>query len=315
MNKTEEAKVVKNVFPNAMRASQDIVEKIYQNAAPKIEDDDDWDDSVLVQDSDEDEDWSDDVEVKKTASDTHPDNADKIIEPRLITAKPGRVKTHGKFIIHTHLAHRLFYGRRKGVEVVEVDGKEIRKTIMPIIGVVRFGTNINTIYDMAQLDDPYADAKLLEIENSFIAIRKQLDTNIQALAQILGDTSEMNITPAFSIKPITLPLEFRTPYFGYEATRIVKYFDRLVLLALTTKQTGDILDSDWNRIVNKTGTKIRGVFLLSSQYHVTGVVRDDFAANNGRARAAIEKYGELPQDILEGKRRAKHAPKIRRASK
>lgn len=272
----------------------------------KIEDDS-VDDLELSQDFDD-----PDVHV---AAETHPDNADKINEPRLVTIKPGRVKTTGKFIIHTHLAHRLFYGRRKGVEVTEVDGGTTRKPIMPIIGVIRFGTNINTIYDMAMRDDPYADAKLLEIENALAEARKRLETNTQALRQILGETEEMSITPAFSVKPITLPLEFRTPFFGYEATRVVKYFDRLVLLALTTKQTGDILDSDWNRIVNKTGTKIRAAFLLSTQYHVTGVCRDDFSANNGRARAAIEKYGELPQDILEGRRRAKHAPKIRRSSK
>jgi hypothetical protein len=35
------------------------------------------------------------------------------------------------------------------------------------------------------------------------------------------------------------------------------------------------------------------------------------AANNEKARGAIEKYGELPQEILEGRKRAKHAPKIR----
>jgi integrating conjugative element protein (TIGR03761 family) len=243
---------------------------------------------------------------------SHEDNADPINDPKLVSTKPGRVKTHGKFVVHTQLAHRLFYGRRKGTQIVKEDGKEFKKQIKAIIGVVRFGTNINAIYDMAALDDPYADAKLIEIEDALYKVRELLTDNIEALRQLLGEMSEMQITPAFSIKPITLPLEFRTPFFGYEATRIVKYFDRLVLLALTTKQTGDILDSDWNRIVNKTGSKIRSVFLMSAQYRVTGVTRDDMAANNERARATIEKYGELPQNILEGNKRAKHAPNIRK---
>jgi integrating conjugative element protein (TIGR03761 family) len=243
---------------------------------------------------------------------SHEDNADPINDPKLVSTKPGRVKTHGKFVVHTQLAHRLFYGRRKGTQIVKENGKEFKKQIKAIIGVVRFGTNINTIYDMAELDDPYADAKLIEIEEALYQVRELLTGNIEALRQLLGEMSEMQITPAFSIKPITLPLEFRTPFFGYEATRIVKNFDRLVLLALTTKQTGDILDSDWNRIVNKTGSKIRAVFLMSAQYRVTGVTRDDMAANNERARAAIEKYGELPQNILEGRKRAKHAPGVRR---
>ncbi len=265
---------------------------------------DDFDNSELGADFD-------DVDSNSSLP-SHEDNADPINDPKLVSTKPGRVKTQGKFVVHTQLAHRLFYGRRKGVEIVKENGKEFKKQIKAIIGVVRFGTNINAIYDMAAVDDPYADAKLIEIEDALYEVRELLTNNIEALRQLLGEMSEMQITPAFSIKPITLPLEFRTPFFGYEATRVVKYFDRLVLLALTTKQTGDILDSDWNRIVNKTGSKIRAVFLMSAQYRVTGVTRDDMAAKNERARAAIEKYGELPQSILEGRKRAKHAPNIRK---
>lgn len=265
-----------------------------------------------VTNNSEGEELDQDFNDTETSTPTHEDNADPITDPKLVSTKPGRVKTHGKFVVHTQLAHRLFYGRKKGTETVTIDGKSFKKIVQPIIGVVRFGTNINGIYDMAAMDDPYADAKLIEIEDGLLMVRRLLETNIEALRQLLGETDEMQITPAFSVKPITLPLEFRTPFFGYEATRIVKYFDRLVLLALTTKQTGDILDSDWNRLVNKPGTKIRSVFLLSTQYHVTGVTRDDFAANNAKARAAIEKYGELPQPILEGRKRAKYAPNIRR---
>ena len=242
---------------------------------------------------------------------THEDNADPINDPKLVSTKPGAIKTQGQFIVHTKLAHRLFYGRKKGTQIIQENGKEVKKQIKPIIGVTRFGTNINDIYRLASFDEPYADAKLIEIEEGLKQAKELLLENIEALRQLLGEMTEMQINPAFSIKPITLPLEFSTPFFGYEATRIVKNYDRLVLLALTTKQTGDILDSDWNRIVNKTGSKIRSVFLMSTQYRFTGVTRDDMAANNEKARSAIEKYGELPQDILEGRKRAKHAPKIR----
>ena len=38
--------------------------------------------------------------------------------------------------------------------------------------------------------------------------------------------------------------------------------------------------------------------------------RDDFVSKNAAARAALEKFGELPQDVLEGTRRSKFAPPI-----
>jgi hypothetical protein len=52
--------------------------------------------------------------------------------------------------------------------------------------------------------------------------------------------------------------------------------------------------------------------LLSTSYRFTGVKRDDIAANNAVARRAIDKYGELPQVILEAGKRGKYAPAISR---
>ncbi|HCG1680038.1 TPA: DUF1845 family protein, partial [Pseudomonas aeruginosa] len=60
---------------------------------------------------------------------------------------------------------------------------------------------------------------------------------------------------------------------------------------------------------------LRSLFGLAQSYQFTGATRDDFAANNARAEAArkmYEKFGEIPQDILEGTRRSNFAPPITR---
>src|SRR5690606_29296722 len=59
---------------------------------------------------------------------------------------------------------------------------------------------------------------------------------------------------------------------------------------------------------------LRSTFTLAQQYRYSGAIRDDFAANNAVARAAREKYGEVPQDVLEGLRRSRFAPPIVRRS-
>ena len=41
-------------------------------------------------------------------------------------------------------------------------------------------------------------------------------------------------------------------------------------------------------------------------------MRDDFLSKNAAARAALVKFGELPQDVLEGTRRSRFAPPIAR---
>ncbi|MGQ5281997.1 AcaB family transcriptional regulator, partial [Xanthomonas arboricola pv. corylina] len=51
---------------------------------------------------------------------------------------------------------------------------------------------------------------------------------------------------------------------------------------------------------------------LYVQYRYSGCTRDDFAAKNAAARVAMDKFGELPQDVLEGTRRSKFSPPIAR---
>ena len=58
---------------------------------------------------------------------------------------------------------------------------------------------------------------------------------------------------------------------------------------------------------------LRSLFGLAQRYRLAGVNRDDMAANNARAREAVDKFGTLPQDILEGTRRSQFAPPITRS--
>jgi integrating conjugative element protein (TIGR03761 family) len=55
---------------------------------------------------------------------------------------------------------------------------------------------------------------------------------------------------------------------------------------------------------------LRSLFGRAQRYRHAGVTRDDMAANNARALAAIEKLGLPPMDILEGHRRSQFAPPI-----
>jgi integrating conjugative element protein (TIGR03761 family) len=55
---------------------------------------------------------------------------------------------------------------------------------------------------------------------------------------------------------------------------------------------------------------LRSLFGQAQRYRHAGVTRDDMAANNARALAAIDKLGLPPMDILEGHRRSQFAPPI-----
>jgi len=247
--------------------------------------------------------FEDDEEDLKPRRPTHEDNADPMVPPRQVSNRPGPMRTQGQILLHTRAAHRLFYGRRR----------DDKQNIKAIIGLVRFSTNMNGIFELASNDDPYADAVLLAIEERFSAANALVSENIEALEQLLGGMEGLTISSNESIKPITLPVEFKTVY-GFMGARLLGQYDKLVRLGLVARHVGLIFADDWGHLIGKPGSKIREVFWLSTTCRYTGVTRNDVAANNEVARRAADKYGELPQDVLKGTRRSKYAPVIRMKS-
>ena len=246
--------------------------------------------------------FDDDEGVVKTPS--HEDNADPVVIPNLVSKKPGALRTRGEIILHTRLAHRLFYGRRK----------DEKKNLRPITGLVRFAINMNQISELAAKDDPYADQTLLQVEEKLIETEKLMKSNIAAVKDLLSDLDGITIKYNGSVEPVTVPLEFKTTY-GFLAARLLHQYDTLVRMSQAAMHVGMMFEGDWAKVVRASGRKIRHVFGLSSGYRFSGVNRNDIAANNAAARAAKEKHGELPQSILDGSKRAKFAPKTITASK
>ncbi len=232
----------------------------------------------------------DEVDTSTTTGHSFDDESEK----RDKSSSPGRLKTKGSVVIHTRSAHDLFYGRRGDKE----------SGVNQIVGLTLFATNANNLSLLCKRDDPYAEAALIKIENLFDEIQNDLSTKITYLNSILDSMDAVIIDFHESEAPITIPLEFGTPY-GYIATRCLSQYDKLVTLAYSAKQTGLIVQADWHLYVNRSRTKLRHIFHLSNLYRFTGTTRNDIAANNAVARAAIEKYGVLSPQILEKELRAR----------
>ena len=89
-------------------------------------------------------------------------------------------------------------------------------------------------------------------------------------------------------------------------------YDDVVRKLILAHHTALIDRSTLERWLNDGAHALRSLFSLAQQFRYSGTTRDDFAAKNAAARAALEKYGELPQDVLEGTRRSRFAPPISR---
>jgi hypothetical protein len=141
------------------------------------------------------------------------------------------------------------------------------------------------------------------------ALREQVD---QALADV---PPALSLGENMNVQPVKLPL-FVNAQLGFMAVYLLADYDDLARKLILAHHTALIDRSTLERWLNDGAHALRSLFSLAQQYRYSGATRDDFASKNAVARAALEKFGELPQDVLEGTRRSRFAPPIaRRAGK
>ena len=206
--------------------------------------------------------------------------------------------------LHTHHASRIWHGR------APAEGRP------GIIGLNGYISVMNKMKRGAEQDDPYSDFWMLRIEDKL----SQAKTSLQALREQV-DQALADVPPALSlgenmnVQPVKLPL-FVNAQLGFMAVYLLADYDDLARKLILAHHTALIDRSTLERWLNDGAHALRSLFSLAQQYRYSGATRDDFASKNAVARAALEKFGELPQDVLEGTRRSRFAPPIaRRAGK
>jgi len=131
-----------------------------------------------------------------------------------------------------------------------------------------------------------------------------------AVEQRLSDTPGMKVKIAESLNPVRVPLQFRNP-FAYATARILADFDVLVRGVLTARHIGLMNRREAERCIVLGRRALRRAMDAALGYKYEGVKRHDVREGNTKAQQAQERMGELPPEVLEGKRRARHAPEKR----
>jgi len=149
-----------------------------------------------------------------------------------------------------------------------------------------------------QLEEKLIQAKagMLELTQQLDRLRQDLPTQID-----MGDN--------LNIHPVTLPLYIGSQ-LGFLAVYLLTDYDTLVRHTLLAHHTALIGRRDMEAWIDDGAHLLRSLFGQAQRYRHAGVTRDDMAANNARALAAMEKFGLPPMDILEGHRRSQFAPPI-----
>ncbi|MCC4586486.1 TIGR03761 family integrating conjugative element protein [Xanthomonas sp. NCPPB 1067] len=214
----------------------------------------------------------------------------------------GSLRSAMSLTLHTHHASRIWHGR------AAAEGRP------GIVGLNGYIAVMNKMKRGAEQDDPYSDWWMLRIEEKLA----QTDTALRQLREQV-DAALADVPPALSlgdnlnVQPIRLPL-FVNAQLGFMAVYLLADYDELARKLILAHHTALIDRSTLERWLNEGAHALRSLFSLAQQYRYSGCTRDDFAAKNAAARAALEKFGELPHEVLEGTRRSRYAPPIVRRS-
>mgnify|MGYP000001637494 CR=1 FL=1 len=212
----------------------------------------------------------------------------------------GSLRSAMSLTLHTHHASRIWHGR------APTEGRP------GIIGLNGFIGAMNKMKRGAEQDDPYSDWWMLRIEDKLADTKTRLQTLREQVDQALADVpAALSLGENMNVQPVKLPL-FVNAQLGFMAVYLLADYDDLARKLILAHHTALIDRSTLERWLNDGAHALRSLFSLAQQYRYSGTTRDDFAAKNAAARAALEKFGELPQDVLEGTRRSRFAPPIAR---
>lgn len=216
---------------------------------------------------------------------------------------PGPVIPKAIIRLHTFIGHNLFFGN------AEKKDRPYREPAFTL-----YASTLNAVWAAAQNDDPYADATLLQIEDQIDRVKVMLNELLSTLSGLIESLESAGIQAVShaSIRPIDVPIAFRTVHAAV-SIQLLGLTDQVIQKALMARHFGMVTAQDWQRILKSSVSPMRHLFSMSARFRASGATRDDFAANNARAAAAMEKLGQLPQDVLAGTRRPKLGPRQSRS--
>jgi integrating conjugative element protein (TIGR03761 family) len=190
----------------------------------------------------------------------------------------------------------------------------------PVHGYEGFSQVTGMIARSAQYDDPYADWALLQIEAAVDRVQALIGSQQKPLDETLRHLDDVEVRLPGTDHPALLQESGGNPYAYLVAWRL-REMDRLIRTLLAFR-TLALLERDqaWRQTLHATKL-MRALLNLPQQlWRYTGITRrdlelDTLAAQRARAiydalYGALPRAEPLPDAVLRGVRRGKHAPPI-----
>lgn len=198
--------------------------------------------------------------------------------------------------LQTRYAQLLVRGR-------DVKGKP------PIIGLITFADRLRVIWHAAGANDPFADWWLIKIHDAIASVEARVTCERDSLRQFAELNGAFVAVPAQAREPFRIKLQFASPY-AYKAAQMLAGFDAFACESLTARHIGRLTRKHCISNIHSVASKIRGVFNIPMRYRHLGIDRDNPISWKTEGEIAQQFMGLVPDDVLNGNRRAAFAPPI-----
>ncbi|MGL4668640.1 MAG: PFL_4669 family integrating conjugative element protein, partial [Saezia sp.] len=211
----------------------------------------------------------------------------------------GVLRSQMSLQIHTRQAARLWHGRRRTEEHES------------ILGLSAFLSITNRINLGSRQDDPYSDLWMLRVEEKLDQVAAQLKTLKTEVDRFYENVpTSFTLSENLNVQPANLPI-FAGSHLGYLAIFILAQYDEIVRKIMLAHHIALIDFGECDYWLGRGDYYLRSLFHWVQKYRFAGVTRKDFAEGNVAAQAAIEKYGAVPPEIMDGTRRSRFSPPLR----
>jgi integrating conjugative element protein (TIGR03761 family) len=232
--------------------------------------------------------------------------------PAVSTSTAGRLvdETPDAMTLHTVDAYRMFTGR----------AADPASQAPAIPGGRRFAAILKTIWYLSASDNPYADWLLIRVYQTLTSIRVQMGEMIDSREAEFERLRRRGLALSVlaSRSPVTVALEFRSPY-GYATAESILEFDYHVRMVKSLVLKDRMSDAAGRAEIRIIGRQLRGLFLEPIRWErhllreeILPLSRRDFLPGadepaRQRVSAAVALFGELPRKIFTGEEAPRHS--------
>jgi len=203
--------------------------------------------------------------------------------------RPGSIEWETTLLINTEQAVLLINGRER-----QVRGEQVIPSIVSLFQYAKQMVQVELAY---KAGDPYADYHLVVLQQKITKAKETLKTIKQSLQIRVEEESMLKVGAAKSKAPIPFNFIFKS-VFAFKVADLIGHMDKITLLCLASSHTGVITRKESKKTIATVTTLIRGIFHYPTQYKFSNVNREDIKNKTRAALLAEEKYGRLPEEII-----------------